>query len=92
MKDRAVLSAVAAHTLGADQMSRLDKILYVADFSSTDRPYAAAAKVRRLARRSLDGAFREAIRLKLGHVLAAGGAVHPQTVRMWNKYRKLGAA
>lgn len=82
--DDAVLSAIAGHTLGRDRMSRLDKILYVADFSAPQRGFAAAARVRRLARRDIDAAFREALRLKLLHVLRAGDALHPQTVALWN--------
>ncbi len=100
VKDKAVLSAIRAHTLGAEEMSRLDRILYVADFSSPDRRYAAAARVRRMAREGgsgprrpaspggLDRAFRETLRWKLLYVLEEGGAVHPLTVRLWNRYRK----
>ncbi len=84
VRDRAVLSAIANHTLGADRMSRLDKILYIADFAAPDRGFAAGARVRRLARKDLDRAFREAVRLKLVYVLQTGGALHPQTVRLWN--------
>jgi predicted HD superfamily hydrolase involved in NAD metabolism len=87
VKDRAVLSAVAAHTLGADGMSRLDRILYVADFSAPGRSYPEASVVRRLARRDLDAAFREVIRWKLQYVLKAGGAIHPLTVKLWNRHR-----
>jgi predicted HD superfamily hydrolase involved in NAD metabolism len=88
MKDKAVLSAIRSHTLGAEKMSRLDRVLYVADFSSPDRRYAAAARVRRLARKDLDLAFREVLRWKLRYVLDAGAAVHPLTIRLWNQWRR----
>jgi predicted HD superfamily hydrolase involved in NAD metabolism len=88
VKDKAVLAAVAAHTLGADKMSVLDKVVYVADFSAPQRRYPEAAAIRRVARRSLDDAFRETVRWKLTHALHAGAAVHPQTVRTWNRYRR----
>ena len=84
MNSVARINAIARHTLGAGAMSRLDKILYVADFSAPQRDFAAAARVRRLARRDLDAAFREVVRLKLFYVLKSGGALHPQTVRLWN--------
>jgi predicted HD superfamily hydrolase involved in NAD metabolism len=83
--DRAVLRAIAGHTLGHSAMTALDKVLYVADFSSPDRRYPAAARVRRIARRSLDGAFRESLRMKLTYVLRSGRGLHPQTVRLWNR-------
>lgn len=88
VRDRAVLSAVAAHTLGAEKMSLLDRILYVADFSSPDRDYPDAARVRRIARRDLGLAFRECLRRKILYVLEEGGAVHPLAVALWNAWRR----
>jgi predicted HD superfamily hydrolase involved in NAD metabolism len=88
VKDGAVLSAVRAHTLGAARMSLLDRVLYVADFSSPDRPYAAARRVRALARRGLDAAFRETLRWKLTFVLHAGASLHPTAVGLWNRWRR----
>jgi predicted HD superfamily hydrolase involved in NAD metabolism len=85
IKDQAVLSAIARHTLGDERMGPLDKILYVADFSAPQRGFAAAARLRRLARKDLDAAFRETVRLKILYVVHGGGALHPQTVRLWNK-------
>lgn len=89
VKDKAVLSAVRAHTLGAEKMSALDRILYIADFSSSDRTYPAAAQVRAAARRDLGMAFRETLRWKLQYVLMRGGAVHPMAVDLWNRWRIL---
>ncbi len=83
-KDRGVLSAIARHTLGHPRLSRLDQILYVADFSSPDRSYGAARAVRRLARRDLAAALRETVRKKIEHVVSTGRFLHPETVRLWN--------
>ncbi len=85
VKDRAVLSAIAAHTLGAPRMSTLDKILYVADFAAPERNFNPAFEVRRRAKRDLEGAFREALRWKMVHVLRTGHALHPQTAAIWNE-------
>jgi predicted HD superfamily hydrolase involved in NAD metabolism len=82
--DREILRAIARHTLGARRMGLLDKVIYVADFSSPDRRYAEARRVRRLARRDLDAAVREAARCKIQFVLEAARPVHPATVAMWN--------
>lgn len=85
VRDRAVLSAIAKHTLGDERMSRLDKVLYVADFSAPQRSYAAAARVRKIARKDLDAALREAARCKLLDVLERGKDLHPMTVKLWNR-------
>lgn len=88
VKDGAVLSAIRAHTLGAETMSSLDRILYVADFSSADRAYPAARKVRAAARRDLGMAFRETLRWKILYTLMKGGAVHPLSLELWNRWRR----
>jgi predicted HD superfamily hydrolase involved in NAD metabolism len=87
-RDGATRSAMARHTLGHPCMSLLDKILYVADFSSPDRRYTAAARVRRLARHDLDGALRAAVSYKIQWVIQSNGFVHPTTVAMWNSLTK----
>jgi HD superfamily phosphohydrolase YqeK len=66
-------------------MSRLDKILYVADFSSPDRRYPEAARVRRWAVKDLDRALREALRAKLLHTLERGRIVMHTSVGLWNQ-------
>lgn len=88
VRDGATRSAMARHTLGHFRMNLLDKILYVADFSSPDRRYPAAARVRRMARHDLDGALRAAVSYKIQWVLHGGGFVHPTTVSMWNALTK----
>jgi predicted HD superfamily hydrolase involved in NAD metabolism len=84
LKDSVALKAIARHTLGADRMGLLDTLLYVADFSAPGRKFSAAAPIRRLARKNLQEAFRETVRLKILYVLSLGDAVHPQTVALWN--------
>lgn len=84
-KDPSVLSAVARHTLGHPKMSLLDTLLYVADFSSPDRPYAPAQAVRRLAKKDLPRALRAVVAHKIQYVLAGGGFLHPTTTALWNR-------
>lgn len=88
VKDKAVLSAIRAHTFGAEDMSVLDRLFTIADFSSADRTYPAARAIRRAALKDLDAAFRETIRWKLRYVLEAGGAIHPVSVGVWNRWRR----
>ncbi|MBI4395554.1 MAG: bis(5'-nucleosyl)-tetraphosphatase (symmetrical) YqeK [Elusimicrobia bacterium] len=85
IRDRTILNAISRHTLGHPRMSRLDKILYVADFSALQRGFGPAKRIRRIARRDLEGAFREAVQRKILYILQAGSALHPQTVSLWNR-------
>ena len=43
--DEAVLSAIACHTAGKPGMTRLDKILYLADMTSAERDWPAAGRM-----------------------------------------------
>lgn len=84
LRDSETAAAVARHTVGAARMGLLDKVLYVADFSSSDRRYADARRVRRLALTDLDGALREALRAKLLHLLERGRILMHTSVDLWN--------
>ncbi len=52
--DKDILSAVRWHTTGKEDMSLLEKIIYVADLTSEDREYPDILEVRALAEESLD--------------------------------------
>jgi predicted HD superfamily hydrolase involved in NAD metabolism len=84
VRDRAVLSAIRQHTLGGPRMSRLDRLVYVADACSEDRGYPEAAELRALAFQDLDEAFRGCVLNKIKHALAQGAWLHPLTVSVWN--------
>ena len=82
-QDQAVLKAVRRHTLGAPSLSRLDIILYVADTVSKDRTHPAAPRLRRLAFKDLDAAFKECLAAKLTYAAKKGGWIHPLSVSLW---------
>lgn len=84
VSDKETRNAMARHTLGHEHMGLLDKIIYVADFSSPDRRYAEAARVRRLARRDLDAALRAAVGYKIQDVIRRVSFLHPTTIALWN--------
>ena len=86
VKDPKVLSAIARHTLGSVRMTRLDKCVYVADLAAPDRKFKAAEDLRKLARRDLDRAFIEAVRIKLNDLIRRGEFIHPEAIRVWNRY------
>ncbi|MBI4423756.1 MAG: bis(5'-nucleosyl)-tetraphosphatase (symmetrical) YqeK [Elusimicrobia bacterium] len=85
VSDPSVLAAIASHTLGRPKMTPLERLLYVADLSAEGRSFAAAARIRRLARRDLDAALREALAVKAAFARSRGGWLHPMTerVRRW---------
>lgn len=84
VRDEAVLSAVRRHTLGDLGMSRLDRVVYVADACSLDRVHPGVEKTRALAFGDLDAAFERCLGEKLAHALARGAWLHPLTIKLWN--------
>ncbi len=84
IKDAAVLSAIRNHTLGDPQMSKLDRIVYVADACSADRTYPGADKIRALAFRDIDEAFESCVAVKLSHALSRRAWIHPLTIQLLN--------
>lgn len=83
--DRETYNAMARHTTGQARMGRLDKIIFVADFSSLDRPWRASARVRRLALQNLDHAFRWAVLYKAREVFQRGGRLPDYAARLLKK-------
>ena len=70
VKDEAVLSAIACHTAGKPGMSKLDKILYLADMSSAERDWPGVNKLRKLERKDLDAAMLMALKQTNDFVLS----------------------
>jgi predicted HD superfamily hydrolase involved in NAD metabolism len=63
VEDAAVLSAIAKHTMGADEMSPLDQAVYLADSLEPARRFPERRALWELALRDLDAAMRETLKL-----------------------------
>jgi predicted HD superfamily hydrolase involved in NAD metabolism len=85
--DADVLGAVAAHTTAAPRMSRLQKLIFIADKIDPEkierRP--AVARVRELAEQDLDAALRAYLDLHILEALQDRWPLHPNTVAARNE-------
>jgi len=79
VEDEAVLSAIACHTAGKPGMSKLDKILYLADMSSAERDWPGVNKLRKLERKNLDAAMLMALKQTNDFVLSQGKPLDPMS-------------
>lgn len=79
VEDEAVLSAIACHTAGKPGMSRLDKILYLADMTSAERDWSGVNKLRKLERNDLDAAMLVALKQTNDFVLSQGKPLDPMS-------------
>ena len=79
VEDEAVLSAIACHTAGKPGMSKLDKILYLADMSSAERDWPGVEKLRKLELKDLDAAMLAALKQTNDFVLSQGRPLDPMS-------------
>ncbi len=72
VEDEAILSAIACHTAGRAGMSKLDKVVYLADMTSKERDWPGVGKLRKLEMKDLDAAMLAALKQTNDFVLSQG--------------------
>ena len=92
VSDEAVLSAIACHTTGKPGMSRLDKILYLADMTSAERDWKGVEALRRLALKDLDAAMLSALEQSQRYVEKNGKPLDPLSQAAYEDIRAQCAA
>lgn len=76
-----VLNAIAYHTTGRPGMSRLEKIIFIADYIEPLRTKAAdLAEMRALAFRDLDACMRAILASTVDYLESKGSAIDPDTL------------
>ena len=75
----AILSAIACHTAGKAGMSKLDKVVYLADMTSKERDWPGVGKLRKLEMKDLDAAMLAALKQTNEFVLSQGKPLDPQS-------------
>ncbi len=85
IKDKEILDAVRYHTTARAGMSLLEKVLYLADFTSTDRDYEDVDVMRSLVDISLDEALRYALSYSIKDLVENGKALHLDTINAYNE-------
>lgn len=87
VEDEAVLSAIRWHTTGRAGMTKLEKIIYLADMiEPTRKPYPGLTELRKLCYTDIDAAMRFALHSTLAHVEEQGRTLHPDTLAALGDY------
>jgi predicted HD superfamily hydrolase involved in NAD metabolism len=86
IKDRQILQAISSHTLGRENMTMLEKIVYVADHVEEGRSHAGATNARRLAEEDINQAIVAISTSMIKYLIGNGLPVHPMTVKVRNHY------
>lgn len=79
-----ICSAVRWHTTGKADMSRLEKIIFIADYIEPNRKLDGIDRIRALAYEDLDACMVASLKNNLDYLEKTGKAIHPDTVIAYN--------
>ena len=82
--DKEILDAIERHAVGCEDMTLLDKIIFVADGTEPNRTDDDADEARNAAENDLDKALAPVMRIKTYYL--NGKPLHPNSVKMLEKY------
>lgn len=86
LKDPEIFQAIQRHTVGASQMTLLDKVLYVADYIEPNRDFPGVEEARRLAKCDLDQAVAYETAQTIAYLAQKRIPIYPQTLETYNGY------
>lgn len=80
-----IVNAVARHTVGATEMTDLDRVVYLADMIEGDRDFPGVDELRAaVGVAPLEELFAQAYATSLRHIIDGRRHLHPSTVAVWN--------
>lgn len=82
--DEEILNSIKYHTTGRENMTTLEKIVYIADCIEPNRSYKGVEELRKLAMEDLDKALLKSFDDTIMYVLARGAIVHIDTIKARN--------
>lgn len=86
--DEDVINAIKYHITGRENMSRLEKIVYIADMIEPKREYEGVDEFRKLAKKDLDKAMFEILNDNLKHLLDKNAYIAIDSLKARNFYLK----
>ncbi len=87
--DEDVLNAIACHTTGRENMTLIDKIIYIADMAGEDRDYPEAEETRKNAMKNIDKTIISALGQNIEWLKAEGKQVDKETLKAYRQQRKI---
>ncbi len=85
IEDDEIISAIRYHTTAKADMTLLEKIIYLADFTSIDRDYSDVEVIRECVNDSLDKAFVYALQYSICDLVNNKKCVHLDTLAAFNQ-------
>lgn len=81
-----ILNAIKHHTVGAENMTLLEQVIYVADYIEPGRKFPGVEQARVLAAENLQAAVRYETKQTLQHLIEQNNKIYPQTIATYNKW------
>ena len=88
MKKKDVLGAISLHTTGAAKMTKLEKIIYLADFIEPGRKFRGVSKLREFAFQNLNKAVAWASKNTIKYLVKEKITIHPKTKECYFGYKE----
>ena len=83
--DAEILNAIRYHTSGRENMSLLEKVIFVADFIGEERDYRGVDVMRKKAESSLDEAMLYGVTFSITDLAARQCAIDQNTLALYNQ-------
>lgn len=83
-----IINAIRYHTTGRKGMSLLERVIFIADFTSADRDYKDVDVMRKKADKSLEAALRYSLKYTIHDLNKKGSIPHPDTLAAYEEYRE----
>lgn len=90
-----ILEAIRVHTTGKVNMSKLDKIIFLADYIEPNRKFPGVNDIRLAAEQSLDAGVLCGFDMTIRHLIDSGDSIYPLTILSRNdllRHMKKGGA
>jgi len=85
VNDSEIIDAIRYHTTGRRFMTKLDKVIYVADFISRDRDFDGVEAIRLKAAKGLEYAVFEGLQYTIKQLVREKFVIHPDTIGAYNQ-------
>lgn len=82
--DEDILNAIRYHTIGRENMSILEKIIFIADYIEPGRNFDGIEEVRELAYENIDEAIIISMEQTIKYIIDKGLLLHPNTINTRN--------
>ena len=86
--DTEILSAIACHTSGKENMSTLDKLVFLSDLLEEERSYPGVENLRRLFWEDLDACLLQSLEDTVEYLTRSGMPIYEQTLLARDYYRQ----